>query len=153
MAKKRKSKRKKGASSQDPSSQDERALLDRIQQALSIQRSRFLIIGFVPRHTATLVSKDWCVLKNRQTTTLRVRFGRESTVTDAAIAALANGCHNLTTINLDSCTNITDAAITALANGCHNLTTIDLHACTNITNAAINALRELNEGIHIINYY
>ena len=47
--------------------------------------------------------------------------GSKSTpsATDAAITALANGCHNLTTIDLFYCSNVTDAAITALANGCH----------------------------------
>ena len=123
---------------------------------------RHVIVGFLKRESATLVSKAWRSARYQQTTRVSCRDGITDAVvpalakscpnlttidltyciniTDAAILALAKGCPNLTTIRLDGCANITDAAILALAKGCPNLTTIDLGGCTNITDAAILAL-------------
>ena len=85
---------------------------------------------------ASLVSKSWRVAKNHQTTRLKCR----STISDAAVQALANSCPNLTTIDLTYCDKITDAAVQALANSCPNLTSDNLRGCHNITDAAAQAL-------------
>ena len=71
---------------------------------------RHALIKFLPRNTATLVSKSWLKATNHQMTRLKYR----STITDAAVQALASSCPNLTTVDLYNCTNITDAAVQAL---------------------------------------
>ena len=69
-----------------------------------------VIVGFLKRDTATLVSKAWRSARNQQTTRVKCR----ANITDAAVLALAKGCPNLTGIGLSGCANITDAAKAAL---------------------------------------
>ena len=46
--------------------------------------------------------------------------------------AVASGCKQLTSLNLNDCRSITDAAVLAVASKCKQLTTLDLNFCGNI---------------------
>ena len=130
--------------------------------ALANPRTRRIVVGFLPRNPATLVSNSWRLARNQQTTRVKcewnitdaavialahhypsltfIRFDACSNITDAAVIALATHCPSLTSINLYRCSNITDAAVIALATHCRSLTSISLGGCSNITDAAVIAL-------------
>eukprot|EP00966_Prymnesium_polylepis_P209413 4851062-Prymnesium_polylepis.1 len=61
-------------------------------------------------------------------------------IDDAAVAALAASCPQLSSLDLCECDRITDAAVTALAASCPQLSSLDLAGCTSITDAAVDAL-------------
>ena len=61
-------------------------------------------------------------------------------VSDICLSAIAQGCPQLTAINLDSCTAVTDAGISAIAQGCPLLTFIDLSRNKKISDIGLSAL-------------
>ena len=75
--------------------------------ALANIRTRRIVVGYLPRNTATLVTNSWRSAKNQQTTRVKCRNG----VTDAAVIALATHCPSLKSMNLVYCSNITDAHV------------------------------------------
>ena len=139
--------------------------------ALANPRTRRIVVGFLPRNPATLVSNSWRSVRNQQTT--RVKCKRNSTdaavislathcpslndvnlggswyITDAAVIALATHCPSLKSIDLGYCSNITDAAVVALATHCPNLTKVGLCYCRDVTDEAVATLRESHPGVHI----
>ena len=78
--------------------------------ALANIRTRRIVVGYLPRNTATLVTNSWRSAKNQQTT--RVKCGNGTT--DAGIIALASHCPSLTSMDLGGCFKITDEAKAAL---------------------------------------
>ena len=78
--------------------------------ALANIRTRRIVVGYLPRNTATLVTNSWRSAKNQQTT--RVKCGNGTT--DAGIIALATHCPSLTSMDLNDCPSITDEAKAAL---------------------------------------
>ena len=108
--------------------------------ALANLRTRRIVVGFLPRNPATLVTNSWRLARDQQTTRVRCR----NDITDAAVIALATHCPSLTW-----CTNITDAAVIALATHCPNLTKVDLRYCQDVTDEAVTTLRESHPGVHI----
>ena len=105
--------------------------------ALANIRTRRIVVGYLPRNTATLVTNSWRSAKNQQTT--RVKCGNGTS--DAGIIALATHCPSLTSMKLSCCYKITDAAIIALATHCPSLTSTHLSYCWKITDEAKAALR------------
>ena len=91
--------------------------------ALANIRTRRIVVGYLPRNTATLVTNSWRSAKNQQTTRVKCRTNG---TTDAGIIALATHCPSLTSMDLSHCYNITDAAVIALATHCPSLTSMDL---------------------------
>ena len=114
--------------------------------ALANLRTRRIVVGFLPRNPATLVTNSWRLARNQQTT--RVRCGEA--IPDAVVIALATHCRSLTSIRLGYCYNITDAAVIALATHCPNLTKVDLRYCRDVTDEAVTTLRESHPGIHLL---
>ena len=138
--------------------------------ALANPRTRRIVVGFLPRNTATLVTNSWRLARDQQTTRMRcklngstdaavislathcpslndVNLGGSWYITDAAVIALATHCPSLTSMDLTYCTIITDAAVIALAAHCPSLTQVFLIGCSNITVEARAALRESHPGI------
>ena len=62
------------------------------------------------------------------------------TVDDAAVAAVASGCPQLSSLNLNSCRKITDEAVVALASGCKLLSSLSLNSCRKITDGSVEAV-------------
>ncbi len=60
-------------------------------------------------------------------------------VSDVSLAALANACPRLTSLNVESCSRVTDAGVAALARGCRSLRNVSLVRCR-VTNAGVAAL-------------
>ena len=110
--------------------------------ALANIRTRRIVVGYLPRNTATLVTNSWRSAKNQQTT--RVKCGNGTT--DAGIIALATHCPSLTSMDLCGCSNITDAAVIALATHCPSLTWLGSAGCPNLTAAAVATLRRAGIG-------
>jgi hypothetical protein len=73
-----------------------------------------------------------------------------SSITDAAVLALAEHCASIQNIDLTNCSSITDAAVLALAVHCAGIQIISLNGCRNITDAAVLALAEHCAGIQTI---
>ena len=61
-------------------------------------------------------------------------------ITDAAVVAVASGCKQLVSLILDRCENITDVAVVAVAFGCKRLTSLGLDSCHGITDLGVKAL-------------
>ena len=116
-----------------------------IVDALANLRTRRIVVGFLPRHPATLVSNLWRSARNQQTHRVKCRNG----ITDAVVIALATHCPSLKSMSLNTCSNITDAAVIALATHCPNLTKVDLRYCRDVTDEAVTTLRESHPGVHI----
>ena len=73
-------------------------------------RTRRIVVGFLPRNPATLVTNSWRLAKNQQTTRVKCDDG----MTDALVNTLATHCPGLDSINLSYCRDITDEAIATL---------------------------------------
>ena len=54
-------------------------------------------------------------------------------VTDAGLEAIAEGCKQLTSLDLIACGNVTDAGLEAIGNRCKQLTSLDLTRCSAVT--------------------
>ena len=64
--------------------------------ALANLCTRRIVVGFLPRNPATLVTNSWRLARDQQTTRVRCRNG----ITDAAVIALATHCPSLTSMDL-----------------------------------------------------
>lgn len=74
--------------------------------------------------------------------------------TDAAIVAVAQGCPNLTHLDVRYCKQLTDKAIVAVAQHCPNLTHIYVSAlfafgCKQLTDAAITDFRARRPNVDL----
>ena len=58
------------------------------------------------------------------------------------MSAIAEGCHDLTSISLSGCYDISDIGISAIAEGCHQLTSTDLSGCGSISDIGISAIAQ-----------
>ena len=112
--------------------------------AVANLRTRRIVVGFLPRNPATLVTNSWRLARDQQTTRVRCR----NDITDAAVIALATHCPSLTDIGLSKC-DITDAAVIALASHCPNLTKVEIRCRLDFTHEAVAALLESHPDIHI----
>ena len=74
--------------------------------ALANPRTRRIVVGFLPRNPATLVSNLWRLARDQQTTRMKCR----TNITDAAVIALATHCPSLTKVALIGCSGITEEA-------------------------------------------
>ena len=63
-------------------------------------------------------------------------------ITDEGARALASGCHQLLSLDINGCRNITDEGITALASGLPQLQFLDIGYCDNITDEGIIAMAD-----------
>jgi Leucine Rich repeat len=71
-----------------------------------------------------------------------LRYCNGITDESISISALAEGCGQLQTIDLDGCQSITDIGVSALGHGCGQLQTINLSDCHSITDIGISALAD-----------
>ena len=78
--------------------------------ALANPRARRIVVGFLPRDPATLVSNSWRLARDQQTTRMRCKWNG----TDAAVISLATHCPSLNDVNLYWCSNITKMAVAKL---------------------------------------
>ena len=61
-------------------------------------------------------------------------------VTCVSMAAIANNCHRLNTIDLGHCPLLTDAGLIAVAQGCPDLHTVSLRSCVEVTHEGLSRL-------------
>uniref|UniRef100_A0A8C6PEX2 F-box and leucine-rich repeat protein 2 n=1 Tax=Nothobranchius furzeri TaxID=105023 RepID=A0A8C6PEX2_NOTFU len=84
-----------------------------------------------------------CVsISNHSLKALRYSYETQfpSSLNDGALKHLQKHCPELTTINIQSCTQITDDGLVSLCRGCHKLQIICVSGCSNITDASLTAL-------------
>ena len=74
-------------------------------------------------------------------------------ITDAGVITLAQGCRQLTSLNLSHCHKLTDAGVIALAQGCRQLSALNLYACDRITDAGVIALAQGCRQLSSLNLY
>jgi len=58
---------------------------------------------------------------------------RDTEVSDVSLKAIGDGCAHLKELNIDHCTSITDAAILDLAAGCRELVSLSCLGCESLT--------------------
>ncbi|KAF8358843.1 fbxl-1 [Pristionchus pacificus] len=71
---------------------------------------------------------------------LRVLNMHQCYVTDITVTCLAEGAHNLQSLNLANCNLISDASLQALAKGCKQLVTLELAHCTPLSDSGFTHL-------------
>jgi hypothetical protein len=80
----------------------------------------------------------------------KVALRKCTTITDAAIEALAALCPAIKTVNILACQNITDVSIKALATRCTTITGISIGSCARLTDDALVSLATNCNGIEKI---
>eukprot|EP00850_Spirogloea_muscicola_P014837 SM000109S14151 [mRNA] locus=s109:267336:268981:- [translate_table: standard] len=90
--------------------------------------------GLGPRHVAALVRRV-VALSQGQLTDLRVTH-----CSDAALAAVLDGCPDLVTLCLSSSHSLSDGALARLPQACVNLRHLDLSSCDSLSDGAIEAV-------------
>ena len=62
-------------------------------------------------------------------------------ISDIGVSAIAQGCPQLTSINLQDCKGMSDIGVSAIAQGCPLLTSINLYACSGHTRTTLSFLK------------
>lgn len=73
-------------------------------------------------------------------------------ITDAALISLSNGCRNLKSLTLYSCTNITSPALIALSTGCPLLEELIVRNCRSITDEGVIAVARQCRHLQIVDF-
>ena len=127
------------------------------EDALANPRTRRIVVGFLPRNPATLVTNSWRLARNQQTTRVKCDNGMGSSptrahiTTDVLICGLVIQLPNLTWIDFTNCWNITDVAVITLARLCRSLRSVNLSYCRDITDDAVIALATHSKSLESVN--
>ena len=89
--------------------------------------------------TAPLISDVGVVALAQNCAALKTLDLGDTTITDAALSALANDCHKLQNLYVSGCSKISDTGVIALAQKSSALKTLDLGS-THVTDAGVSAV-------------
>ena len=81
---------------------------------------------------------------------LKTLILRGCRINDAAMEAVANMCHDLTTLRIDGCVELTGACLHFLAHGCPHLQVIDLSSMTEIRPLDLATLAKGCQELHTV---
>ena len=82
-------------------------------------------------------------------TTLKGKRGAHQ-ISRVGLRAYAEGCPQLSSVDLSGCNQITDACVIALSQGCPKLSSLELRGCDQITDACVNALSQRDPHLSIL---
>lgn len=71
---------------------------------------------------------------------LKLNYSKSSDVSDEGITAIAHGCSELKTIDLEGCFEVTDLGIMELSRHCHKLSDVNLTLCMHVTGFGFSCL-------------
>ena len=74
-------------------------------------------------------------------------------MTDSGISKIGEGCPNLQSLDLSSCSQVTDVGILKIGEGCPQLQSLNLKECENVTDIGITKIGEGCPQLQSLNLY